>query len=112
MRHDIFFADHTCRRHSQRLENAVAQEVAVELSADFVDEDSQSHVSKVAVAPLLARLKCEWDEFDLFQHLALGVIATKIEVGWIIGHATSVSEQVADGDLFPGSRRARKILGD
>src|SRR5262245_33122645 len=112
MRNDVFFADHARSRHSQRFENSVAQEVAIELSTDFVNEDSQCDISEVAITPFLTWLKSERDKFDSLEHFTLGVVATKIKVRRVIGHAAGVSEQVAHGNLLPRCRHTRNVFRD
>ena len=51
---DVGFA-HDARVHAQRLEDAVMQEIAVELAGDAMDENAQRQISEIAVGPLRAR---------------------------------------------------------
>ena len=57
VRNDVRLADDASGLHSQGMEDALRQKIAVELAGDAVNQNSQRQITQIAVSPVRARRK-------------------------------------------------------
>src|ERR1700735_3730455 len=91
--------------HAQRIENILAHKLFVAAPSDLPDQVPQQHISRIAIAPLLARREVQRlvpEARHLFgrrrrERLPFGVLRKTGE----IRNPRSVRQQVINGDLVP-----------
>ena len=77
-----------------------------------MDEDSESHISEIAVAPFRAGGKGQRNALDDSEFVGFGVVLAEVELLGIVAKSRSMTKQFAYRDLFPGRRRIRQVMGD
>ena len=96
----------------QQLENPFVDEVTIELTRDLSDQNPQRHITDIAVVPTRAGLEIQMWLFKGCEQFVFGVFALEIDLRRIITQAGGVSQQMPDGDVFPGGRNVREVFGD
>ena len=84
---DVGLAHDARGLHSQRLEDALFEHIAIELAGDLVDQNAQRQVSQIAVFPFGARRKGQRDSLYNFEKISFGVVLAEVEVFRIVGEA-------------------------
>src|SRR6266487_609724 len=91
------------------MENALLQKVAVEFSAHFMNENAEHYIAEIAIAPLFAGLKSQWNCFCAREQMSYRyVLPTCWRVGEIFRDLV-VETELAFFDQHHHSRR-RKLL--
>ena len=90
IRDDVGLRDNTRLVHAERIEYVFLEKIAVEFPRDFMDQDAERHVAKVAVSPFFSRSEAQRLRLDHFQQLVLGIILLQGKALWIIPEARRV----------------------
>src|SRR5215470_3216185 len=69
--HNVGLADDARAVHAQRLEDAVVEKVAVELTGDFVDDEAERQIAKVGIVVFRPRRKYDYANLG---YLTLGLV--------------------------------------
>src|SRR5208283_1402425 len=117
---DVAIADEPCRSHSKRFEDALAEKLIVGLTGDLVDQNTEEKVICIAVVPSLPGSRFYGQCLDLRYEFIFCEIKPHIErtlgtgaiLGFVLGEAGSMREQIFDEDRLPGCGRVGKVLGN
>src|SRR5262249_55896837 len=116
IRNDVFFTDDASAVHAQWLEDALLQEIAIELAGHLADDRANQNVVRIGVDPLLSRSKFRWERLDHLYELFFRVVSAHVHraawlghlVGFVFRKSGSMAQQIAYLDVLPGRRRIGK----